>query len=143
MDTLPNTLDLIDRVVEVRQADAAQIANLLGGEPRVDTQQSNPYYVSWQVAGTPPVRIAELRLPKDNEAGRPRLIIIKLNIDSDCISRSQVVEKYGQPSRLGIPTPHQPPGSPIYYGYQQSWGELRIAIDKRECATSVVLDIEG
>lgn len=136
----PDVLELIDRVVEMRQADAAKLAHLLGGEPKADAQQSNPYYAIWKVSGSAPVRTAELRLPK--EAGSPRVIVIDLDTHGACASRAQVVRKYGEPPELSVPTPRQPPGSPTYYVYRQPWGDLRVGIDARDCVASVVIDAE-
>jgi hypothetical protein len=138
MIAVPDILPLIDRVVAMRQADAVTIARLLGGRPRVQAQQPNPYYVIWQAAGTAPVRRVELRMPK--KRGSPRLIVIDIDTRSTCVDRRRVRARYGEAADLLPPSPHQPAGSPAYQVYRKPWGDLRIGFDQRRCAVSVVID---
>jgi hypothetical protein len=135
----PDIFELIDRVVEMRQADAAQLANLFGGTLHADTQQSNDSYAMWQVTGTAaPVQSADLRFPQ--KPGRSRLVSLALDTGGNCIGSERVTEKYGQPQSFDV----QHPNSPIYYyyAYRLDWGQLAVGFNRQECVASVVFDIK-
>jgi hypothetical protein len=120
-------LELIDRIAEVRQADAAQIANLLGGQLRFGAKQPDRC-VSWEVVGAAPVHSAYLCLPKT--ANDPHTIDINFNVNTnECTTVSRFDEKYGLVGPF-YPTPYKLPGddyyrfSPPSKTYRQSWGSL-------------------
>jgi hypothetical protein len=91
----------------------------------------------------PEVKSAEVRI--DRRSGRIRLMLLTLDKVSRCVSHEEILRRFGAFAELSVPTPRQPPDSPVYYVYHRSWGDLRIGLSrsKPECVESVVTEFSG
>ena len=78
------------------------------------------------------------------EPGRDGIVILSRKPEP-CIDGGDVMARYGADPALSVPTPHQPPESPIYFVYARDWGKLSFgfARDGSDCLLRVVLDATG
>jgi hypothetical protein len=83
----------------------------------------------------------ELRVPKATASSKDGLLILSVQ-PGLCIGKKEVMLRFGEVSRLSIPTPRQPPEDPLFFVYKLPWGDLSFGFDRlgSECLVSVVLN---
>ena len=106
-------------------------------------EESDEYtitFVGTGLAGSP-IASLELRVPNKPSTGTRGLLILQL-APTVQLTTAEVVARYGMNTGLAVPTPHQPPESPVYYEYARPWGKLSFGFSRTEpeLLSTVVLD---
>ena len=88
------------------------------------------------------VKAVELRIPVAESATSGPLVVIDVDSAVRCIAQDEIEKHYGANPALQVPTPRQPPSSPLNYEYRFPWGRLSFGVSRTapECLTRVVVD---
>jgi hypothetical protein len=83
----------------------------------------------------------ELRLPVPRAGNRSQLLDLTVN-PSHCVTTGDVQRRHGE-GELTVPTPRQPPNSPVYLVFHKEWGTLSFgfARDSTRCLREVVIEV--
>ena len=142
MEASASIFDLIPRLVQKLPFRQEDVASLTGVTLTRDQQVSNNAFDVYRSTG-PKGQIAavEVRQRIEPTAGKSGIVILDL-AGGTCIKQKDAMARFGDPGDILVPTPHQPPDSPVYLVYKQKWGELRLGFARvePECLTSIVLD---
>jgi hypothetical protein len=137
--------DAVDEIIRNHAAGLDLVGQTLGVQ-FARSQASNDRFevvTSGRSQLFPELRSAEIRI--DRRSGHIRLMLLSVDKANRCVPQAEVVRRFGSFTELSVPTPRQPPDSPIYYVYRRSWGDLRIGISREppECVESVVTEFSG
>lgn len=142
MEANATVFDLIPRLVNKLPFQHQDVATLIGVTlTRDDKTSTNAYDIYRSTAGKGAIASVEVRQPTNAPAGKNGIVILELAAEP-CFKSKDAIARFGDPSDLGVPTPHQPADSPEYYIFKQKWGVLRLGFARsgNECMTTVVLD---
>ncbi len=118
-------LELVATLAEARPLQVDPVSQAIGTELAVVPEKSNDYFVvvrSDEVSH-PLIETVELRVPS-GEADAPDGLLI-LELAKDCpIDEAQVKARFGEDFEPSVPTPRQPPETPLYHTYGFDWGKL-------------------
>jgi hypothetical protein len=119
------------------------VARLTGHKLRPVLAESTPYYVMLRSdARAPgPFLAVELRYPAAASENPNGFLILSVS-PALCVTRADVLDRFGADAETSLPMPEMPPNSPIYLVYPRPWGYLRFGFEPtgRECLTTVVFD---
>ncbi len=106
---------------------------------------STEYFRVLHAPSSPEVREVkgvELRIPVAESATSGPLVVIDVDSTVRCIPQDEIEKHYGANPALQVPTPRQPPSSPLNYEYRFPWGRLSFGVSRTppECLTRVVVD---
>lgn len=105
--------------------------------------ESDEDSTTFAAVGVPgsPLASLELRVPRQPADGTVGLLILTLSPQVQ-LTPADVIGRYGGNTGLDVPTPRQPPDSPVYYEYDRPWGKLSFGFSRTEPErlTNVVLD---
>lgn len=137
-------LDLVDRLVDARPLDKAQVERLTGARLVPNAAASNRFYSLWvseRAAGF--LVKVELREPGPGATRRGGLVVLDLDPARAGVVHQRIPERYGKDFVYEPPQAHGPPNAPAYYRYTYAWGELRFGFRLSDGAlVAVVLDAE-
>jgi hypothetical protein len=149
MGMVPAMADLfeaIEAVVHDRKSGVDHVSEILGVAPVGSPEQSNK---GVEVLSAGPSRLirelgsAEIRVDR----GRGKISLISIGIDANvrCVTGNEVLSRFGSSPTLRVPTPRQPPNSPIYYVYHYPWGDLKMGMSQpgQRCVVSIIVDFNG
>lgn len=141
MSEKPGPLDAIEALSLARPFSPASVARALGVTVSAVPDRSTPFFVVHEGRGAAGAPFAEVELRTPREAGKDGLVIAHLAA-SMSISKREVMDRFGVNPELAVPTPRQPPSSPIYFVYRFAWGDARFGFDRAapELLRVVVLD---
>lgn len=144
METNGDVLKTVKALTSERPFRAERLKRALGQELHPVPAESNDFFEVFRAtdAGSPLFREIEVRVPKAG-SGAARDGIVVLTVQPRiCVVRAEVTERFGSSPEISVPTPREPPDSPIYLVYRQPWGSLRFGMERggRECLKTVVLD---
>lgn len=137
-------LELVDRLVDARPLERAEVERLTGLRLVPDRAASNPFYSLWvSERGAGFLEKVELREPGDGATRRGGLVILDLDAARAGLVHHRVTERYGKDFAYEPPQAHGPPNPPAYYRYRRPWGELRFGFRLSDGAVvTVVIDAE-
>jgi hypothetical protein len=140
-DALP-LFAIVDRLVDARPLTATATGKLVGGALAPNGTRSTEHVLIYEARGLADFSRVELRLqgPKSADDGQ----FLLLDVDAKrCIGTDAVQGRYGRQPELSVPTPRQPPDSPVYLKYRHDWGTLSFGFARTdaECLVQVVLDV--
>lgn len=145
MDTSNELLNKIDSLADGRPLSSISVARHLETILRPAEERSTEYTLIY-VGGSDAAGMfeeVELRLPASARPTGSQLLILTVSRAS-CVKESEIIERYGH-GELSLPTPRQPPDSPVYRVFPRAWGKLSFgfARDGSACLREVVIDVEA
>lgn len=145
MDTPNALLDKIDGLANGHPLSSGRVAHHLQTTLRPVEEKSTEYtliYVGDSDAAEMFEEIA-LRLTASARPKGSQLLILTMRPTS-CVKEAEIINRYGH-GELSLPTPRQPPDSPVYRVFRKPWGKLSfgIARDGSTCLRKVVIDVEA
>ena len=142
MMTSSKLLALISTLASNRPFRLEDVSRLTGASLQPDASVSNEYFTVYSSgSGTESTfQKVELRVPA-SKATKGGLVLFEL-APATCVTQDEAKRHFGQSPVLSVPTPRQPPESPIYLKYSRPWGELRLGFSRgaKSCMVSVVID---
>lgn len=143
MMTSSKILALISTLATSRPFTPEAVNRLMETSLSPESSVSNEYFKVYRARDTAqaPLQKVELRVPTGKSSRKDGLLLFEIE-PSTCVSKDEVRRHFGTSATLSVPTPRQPPDSPIYLNYSQPWGSLRLGFsrDDKACLVSVVLD---
>ncbi len=139
-------LDLVDELKGMDLADTSAVGKRIGVQLELSAAESNQYFRvlhGAQSASYTEVSHVELRVPVDPAQTTSKgLVLLSIDADKHCITSRDVEARYGSNHGLLVPTPHQPPNSPITYTYAFKGSETRFGMSQgpRDCLVSVLVE---
>jgi len=131
MDTKVEIFSVIKKVINSLPLDPDRISQIINVNLHEDVTQSDDYFSVKQghsVQGSPFADI-ELRTPQTKATVPDGLIILVIN-ESNRIKKDDMIDQFGQPKGLLLPTPQEPKESPLFYIYNYVWGSLKFGFDR-------------
>ncbi len=145
MTTSSKILALISTLAASRPFKPDEVTRLTGASLKPEASVSNEYFTVYRSGdGTQaPLKKVELRVPTSQSSRKDGLLLFEID-PATCVSQDEARRYFGQSPELSIPTPRQPPDSPIYLNYSRPWGSLRLGFsrDDKSCLVSVVIDAD-
>ncbi len=138
-------LETVAQLCERRPLDQTAVEDLFDVALRQDESNTNPYITKLLAFRRPPeIKSVEVRVPAAQATRKGPIVILDLDPELVQLGQAQVKARFGDKPTLDVPTPRQPPESPIYLNYKQSWGTLRFgfARPKTELLTTIVVDAD-
>jgi hypothetical protein len=136
-------LDTVAELVKRRPLDTQTIEDTLDVALRADADNTNPYVRRFLAFRRPAeLKSVEVRIPQAGATRKGPIVVVDVDGEATHIKQADVRAQFGDKPSLEIPTPQQPPNSPIYLSYQHPWGTLRFGFARpsTELLTSVVID---
>ncbi|WP_224243191.1 hypothetical protein [Hyalangium gracile] len=145
MMTSSTILALISTLAASRPFKLEEVDRLMATSLKPEVSVSNAYFTVYRAKDTAkaPLHNVELRVPTSKSHRKDGLLLFEI-APSTCVTQEQARHHFGPSPELSVPTPHQPPDSPIYLSYSQPWGSLRLGFSRtaKACLVSVVLDAD-
>jgi hypothetical protein len=147
MSTYDELFEKIESLASVHPFRSEKIANLTKSTLQMVAAESTPYFTvlrSTQVSD-PWLTEIEVRIPTAQADAKDGLLLLTLS-GKECIGQTETMAKFGKNPELEVPTPRQPPNSPVYLLYRYDWGVLKLGFAQQgseECLSTVVLDAIG
>lgn len=136
-------LETLKQLTEKRPLSTEVVEDALGVALRADPDNTNPY-VSIHVSFRVPAHIkrVEVRSPEVGATRKDALVIVDLDAEALGLGQSDVKKLFGDAPALEIPTPREPPESPVYLAYRESWGTVRFGFARpaTDKLSTVVID---
>jgi hypothetical protein len=145
MMTSSKILALISTLAASRPFKLDEVTQLTGASFRPETSVSNEYFTVYRSADATqvPLQKVELRVPTSKSSRKDGLLLFELD-PATCVTQDEAQRYFGQSPELSVPTPRQPPDSPLYLNYSRPWGSLRLGFsrDDKSCLVAVVIDAD-
>jgi hypothetical protein len=145
MMTSSKILALISTLAASRPFKPEAVNRLMETSLSPESSVSNEYFMVYRARDTAkaPLQNVELRVPTSKSSRKDGLLLFEID-PSTCVTQDEAQRYFGASPALSVPTPRQPPDSPIYLNYSQSWGSLRLGFSRNDkaCLVSVVLDAD-
>jgi hypothetical protein len=137
-------LDAVEALALARPFLPESVARTLGVAVAAVPERSTPFFVVHEGRGAAGAPFAEVELRTPRAAGKDGLVIAHL-AGAVAVSKREVMDRFGLQPELAVPTPRQPPSSPLYFVYRFAWGDARFGFDRSgaELLRVVVLDATG
>lgn len=136
-------LKAVKELSAARPFEKDRVSRLTAHQLRPVPDSGNPYFsvLSSKDERGRLFREVELRVPGNGASAKDGLVVLTVQ-PKLCVERREVLESFGKESEISVPTPRQPPESPVYLVYQYAWGAIRFGFERtgRECLRTVILD---
>ena len=114
---------LLDRLIEARPLRAETAGPILGMALARDEAASNPARAAFKGAGSKaPVSAARVTQPASPVWGTAGHVV--LEIGGASVNQADVIARWGEEHRIVVPTPREPPGSPMALRFRHPWGTM-------------------
>lgn len=143
LQAMTELFDAVEATISNRGLGVEYAGRSLGIEFRRSQAKSNDFFdvvTAGRSRRFPELKSAEIRLDRRSE--NIRFVLIDIDASVDCIPDGEILRRFGSSPELGLPTPRQPPKSPVYYIYHHPWGDLRIGVSqgKQRCVETIVAE---
>lgn len=136
-------LDTVAELVRKRPLDNSTIEDMFDVALRADEGNTNPYIRRFFAFRRPAeLKGVEVRVPQSGATRKGPMVLVDVDGEATQIKQADVRAQFGTNHTVDVPTPQQPPNSPIYLSYEHPWGKLRFGFARpsTELLTSVVID---
>jgi len=136
-------LDTVAELVKKRPLDTRAVEDAFDVALRQDADNTNPYIQRFLAFRKPAeLRNVEVRVPQGAATRKGPIVVVDVDGEATNIKQADVLAQFGEKPAVEVPTPAQPPDSPVYLSYPQPWGTLRFGFARpsTELLTSVVID---
>jgi hypothetical protein len=145
MDMPRELLNKIDGLANGHPLSSARVAKHLNTTLRPAADRSTEHTLIYVGEGDDHgiFEDVELRVPTSARPNGSQLLILTPS-SASCVKEAGIIERYGR-GELSLPTPRQPPDSPVYRVFPKPWGKLSfgIARDGSACLRKVVIDVQA
>jgi hypothetical protein len=138
-----NLLDTVAELVKKRPLDTQAIEDAFDVALRADADNTNPYIRRFLAFRRPAeLKSVEVRVPLGAATRKGPIVVLDVDGEATGIKQADVLAQFGNTPAVEVPSPQQPPDSPVYLSYPQPWGTLRFGFARpsTELLTSVVID---
>ena len=135
--------DVTDKLTKNVQFIISDVENILGSVGLKKSTHSTEYFDIFKTNCNDSnwLKSVELRMPTIRYPATKHLLLLELK-KGNAIKKDQIIHRYGDNYIFEIPSPQEPPESPVHLVYLLSWGHLKFGISKDyEELTDIIIEV--
>lgn len=126
-------LSAVAQLASIENITHKDVENALNISLLVDQQRTRPSYIMFQGtkgerSGAPTLESVELRSFTGEASAKGVLLCVKLSDDAE-LQYSDIIEKFGYPVEVDVPSPEDSHGASVIYIYRSETGETKFQAD--------------